>query len=104
MAEKLEVVVERGRVWIKRGHQSFMLAYEEDDHSARENYARMLREVLDADTVKVIKTAEENTKALEEVSALMDKDSAPGTPDGDRLELLATLIEAFERDAYPLHG
>lgn len=46
MADKLEVVVARGRVWIKRGHRSFMLGYDDEEPAAVENYARMLREVL----------------------------------------------------------
>ncbi|RQQ88700.1 transcriptional regulator [Burkholderia stagnalis] len=40
--------------------------------------------------------------ALRIVSALVDADPAPGTPDGDRLEVLATLIERYEADHFPL--
>ena len=43
---QLEVVIERDRVWIKRAHQSFMLAYDSDVAEEREWYAARLREVL----------------------------------------------------------
>jgi len=42
--DPLEVVVERSRVWIRRGSQSFMLAY--DDPASLEWYAETLRKVL----------------------------------------------------------
>ena len=34
--------------------------------------------------------------ALREISRLMDSDPALGTPDGDRLDILATLVQAYE--------
>lgn len=43
-SEPLEVIVERHRVWIKRGCQSFMMAY--DDTENMEWYAGQLRKVL----------------------------------------------------------
>jgi HTH-type transcriptional regulator / antitoxin HigA len=36
------------------------------------------------------------------VSKLVDKDPAPGTPDGDRLDVLTTLIQAYEAKHYPI--
>jgi len=41
------VEVERGRVWIKRGVQSWMLAYKEDEPAAVEWYAQTLRKALE---------------------------------------------------------
>jgi hypothetical protein len=40
----VQVCVERGRVWIKRGVQSFMLAYEDEENT--EWYANQLRKAL----------------------------------------------------------
>jgi HTH-type transcriptional regulator/antitoxin HigA len=40
--------------------------------------------------------------ALKEISSLMDQDPDVGTPDGDRLEVLATLVEAYEARHYPI--
>lgn len=40
------VCVERGRVWIKRGTQSFMLAYDADHDADAEWYAGQLRDAL----------------------------------------------------------
>lgn len=44
--------------------------------------------------VRPIKTEADYDAALAEVDALMD--AAPGTPEGDRLDILVTLIEAYE--------
>jgi len=52
--------------------------------------------------VKVIKTDEEYETALAEVERLMDKDPAPGTPNADRLELLALIVRDFEEKNYPV--
>jgi HTH-type transcriptional regulator/antitoxin HigA len=47
-----------------------------------------------------IKTKREYRQALKEVDGLMD--AKPNTPEGDRLYLLVTMVEAFERRHYPL--
>lgn len=39
---------------------------------------------------------------LQEVSALVDADPAPGTPAGDRLDILATLLQAYEARHFPI--
>ncbi|MEM5325697.1 transcriptional regulator [Paraburkholderia sp. JHI2823] len=41
-------------------------------------------------------------EALQTVSSLVDADPAPGTPEGDRLEILATLVERYETEHFPL--
>ena len=48
--------------------------------------------------IKPIKTEADYRAAMEEVERLFD--SMPGTPEGDRLEVLVTLIEAFEEKHY----
>ena len=40
--------------------------------------------------------------ALHVVSQLVDRDPSPDTPEGERLEVLSTLIEAYERKHYPI--
>lgn len=45
-------------------------------------------------TVRPIHTEEDYESALAEVSEVMDAE--PGTPEGDRLDILVTLIEAYE--------
>lgn len=52
--------------------------------------------------LKKIKNEKEYEDALAEVERLMDHDPAAGTPDGDRLQLLALLVEAWEEQHYPL--
>lgn len=50
--------------------------------------------------VRPIKTAEDNRAALARIEQLWDAE--PNTPEGDELEVLATLIEAFEEANYPI--
>ena len=51
-------------------------------------------------TIKPIKTEADYRAALKEVESLMT--AGPDTPEGERLDVLATLIEAYEREYYPL--
>lgn len=46
--------------------------------------------------IRPIRTEEDYKAALREVSAYFDNEPAPGTPDGDRFEILLTLVEAYE--------
>ncbi len=50
---------------------------------------------------KVIKHAAEYDEALAEIERLVERDPAPGTPGGDRLELLTVLIENYESKLSP---
>ena len=46
---------------------------------------------------------EANYKAtLQEISALMECDPDPGTPEGDRLDILTTLVQAYEARRTPI--
>ncbi|MFY9825097.1 MAG: transcriptional regulator [Thermoanaerobaculia bacterium] len=50
--------------------------------------------------VKPIKTEEDYRATLHEVESLMS--AATGSPEGERLDVLVTLIEAYERRHFPL--
>jgi len=50
--------------------------------------------------IKPIKTEADYQAALREIEQLLD--AAPNTPASDRLEVLATLVEAYEDQAYPI--
>ena len=52
------------------------------------------------DDVKPIRSAEDHEAAMAEVERLWGSKS--GTPDGDRLDVLATLIDACEADHFPM--
>lgn len=52
--------------------------------------------------IKPIHTEADHRTALREVSRLVDLDPEVGTPDGDRLEVLSTLVEAYERKHFPM--
>jgi len=49
-----------------------------------------------------IHTQENYRNALREISRLMESDPAPGTPDGDALDVLSTLVEAYEARQFPI--
>ncbi|GEO80058.1 transcriptional regulator [Pararhodospirillum oryzae] len=51
-------------------------------------------------TIRLIKNPEDYEAALERIDRLMEAE--PGTPEGDELELLATLIEMYEDKAFPI--
>lgn len=51
--------------------------------------------------IKPIRTPEDHAWALKEIEALWDK-VEPGTVDGDRFEVLSTLVEAYEREHFPI--
>jgi HTH-type transcriptional regulator/antitoxin HigA len=40
--------------------------------------------------------------ALRELSAYFDNEPAPGSEDGDRFEILSTLVEAYEAKHFPI--
>lgn len=46
--------------------------------------------------IRPIHTPADYEAALKDVSTLIDRDPAPGTPQGDRLDVLTTLIQAYE--------
>jgi HTH-type transcriptional regulator/antitoxin HigA len=52
--------------------------------------------------IRPIKTEEDYKAALREVSAFFDNEPAPGSAEGDRFEVLITLIEAYEAKHYPI--
>jgi HTH-type transcriptional regulator/antitoxin HigA len=52
--------------------------------------------------MRPIHSEEDYRIALREVSAYFDSEPAPGTPDGDRFEVLLALVEAYETRHYPI--
>lgn len=52
--------------------------------------------------IRPIRTEADNRAALAEISKLMELDPEPGTPEGDRLDVLVTLAQAFEARNYPM--
>lgn len=52
--------------------------------------------------IKAIRTQEDYLAALREVSALIDLDPAADTPQGERLDVLGTLVQAYEARHYPI--
>jgi hypothetical protein len=51
--------------------------------------------------IRLLHTEDDYRAALAEVSALVDLDPEAGTPDGDRLEILSTLVERYEAAHFP---
>jgi HTH-type transcriptional regulator/antitoxin HigA len=52
--------------------------------------------------IRPIRSKSDYDAALTRIEALMDGDPAPGTAAGDELEVLATLVEAYEARKYPV--
>lgn len=50
--------------------------------------------------IRPIKTEADYEATLKEIEGLMSAEA--GTPQGDRLDVLVTLVEAYERDHYPI--
>ncbi|MDZ7865469.1 transcriptional regulator [Acidovorax sp.] len=52
--------------------------------------------------VKAIRDEQTYRTTLARVSALVDLDPAPDSPEGEELEVLGTLVEAYETRHYPI--
>lgn len=52
--------------------------------------------------IRPIKTAEDYKAVLREISAFFDNEPVPGSAEGDRFEVLLTLVEAYETKHYPI--
>jgi len=54
--------------------------------------------------IRPIRTENDYKAALRELSAYFDNEPEPGTEDGDRFEILATLVEAYETKRFPIEA
>lgn len=52
--------------------------------------------------IRPIHTEADYKAALQDVSALMESDPVLGTPEGDRLDVLVTLVQAYEAKHQPM--
>ena len=52
--------------------------------------------------IRPIRTEEDYKQALREVSIYFDNEPEPGSPNGDRFEILLTLVAAYENKHYPI--
>lgn len=52
--------------------------------------------------INSIRTDEDHAVALREIEHLWNAE--PGTPDGDRLDILFTLVEAYEKKHFPIQS
>ena len=52
--------------------------------------------------IRPIHTDADHRATLKEISRLMERDPERGTPDGDRLDILATLVQAYETQRFPV--
>lgn len=52
--------------------------------------------------IRPIHTEDDYQAALGDIAALMELDPEPGTPKGDRLDILATLVQAYETRHFPI--
>jgi HTH-type transcriptional regulator / antitoxin HigA len=54
------------------------------------------------DDVRPIACEAEYQRAIEEIAAFFEHQPEPGTPEGDRFDALAAVIEAYEDVHYPI--
>jgi HTH-type transcriptional regulator/antitoxin HigA len=52
--------------------------------------------------IRPIHTAEDYKAVMREVSAFFDNEPEPESPEGDRFEVLLTLVEAYEAKHFPV--
>jgi HTH-type transcriptional regulator/antitoxin HigA len=52
--------------------------------------------------LRPIRTDDDHRAALHELSAFFDNQPEPGTPEGDRFEVLLTLVESYESKHFPI--
>ena len=52
--------------------------------------------------IRPIRTEADDKVALRQISHLMESDPEPGMPEGDRLDILATLVQAYEARHFPI--
>lgn len=52
--------------------------------------------------IRPIHTEADHKAALRQLPAYFDNEPEPGTPDGDRFEVLLTLVEAYEAVHFPI--
>ncbi len=52
--------------------------------------------------IRPIHTETDYKTTLKEISVLMESDPGLGTPEGDRLDILATLVQAYEAKHMPI--
>lgn len=52
--------------------------------------------------IKAIRTEQDYLSTLRDLSALIDSDPSPDTPEGERLDVLGTLVQAYEAKHYPI--
>lgn len=61
-----------------------------------------MKTLIPTTPMKLIKTTADHGKALARLEALMHLDPAPGTVDAEELELLAFLVESYEKAHFPI--
>jgi HTH-type transcriptional regulator / antitoxin HigA len=52
--------------------------------------------------LRPIRTEVDHRAALKELSAFFDNEPEPGTPEGDRFEVMLTLVESYEAKHFPI--
>jgi len=53
-------------------------------------------------TIRPIRTADDYRAAMREIALFFDNEPEPTTPEGDRFEVLLTLVEAYEAKNFPI--
>ena len=91
------------KLWMKRtGYRKVFNNSEAKFKLARKLIQARNKNVKTSVIKNFIQTDEEHDLALKELSKLFDLNPEMGSPDGDRLEELVTLVHAYEALQFPM--
>ena len=91
------------KLWLKRtGYRKVFNNSETKFKLARKLIQARNKNVKTSVIKNFIQTDEEHDLALKELSKLFDLNPEMGSPDGDRLEELVTLVHAYEALQFPM--
>ena len=91
------------KLWMKRtGYRKVFNNSEAKFKLARKLIQARNQNVKTSVIKNFIQTDEEHDLALKELSKLFDLNPEMGSPDGDRLEELVTLVHAYEALQFPM--
>ena len=76
--------------------------YITDAEGHRKSVVLRLEEYEALMEIKPVRDEQAYREALREIAVLMETDPALGTPEGDRLDVLSTLVEAYEARTFPM--
>jgi len=89
------------QVFISKDKNEMTQLFVEPLDIARKSHSTVLKDGDIHMNVRAIHTTDDHDWALAEIESLWNK-AEPGTPEGDRFEVLSILIDTYEREHFPV--